>query len=342
MIRRSDFLPAGGLSNRHLQTILASIALRQHPRLPLRRQTVDLPDGDFVHVDWTDGDGPIVVILHGLEGSSRSRYAGALMAAVQAAGWRAALVHFRGCSGEPNRLQRSYHAGETGDIDFVVRQIRAEHPGVPLAGAGYSLGGNVLLKYLGETGADCPLGSAVAVSVPFDLQEAAATVSRGFSRFYSRMLVGKMRRRLRRQFRGRETPAPLRRLGHLRTFYEFDDQVTAPLHGFADAAAYYRWCSSRRYLAAIRVPTLIIHALDDPFISPAGVPREDELGARVTLEISERGGHVGFLAGPAPWRLHNWLEPRIVRFLAPFLGGREAATHRPRAAAAAAGAPPVG
>jgi predicted alpha/beta-fold hydrolase len=312
-IRPSAFAPARWLSNRHLQTILPNSPLRPRRRLILRNDVLELADGDFLRLEWLDGDGPIIVILHGLEGSSRSRYARGIIAALGCAGYRVVLMTFRGCGGVPNRLARSYHAGDTGDLASLLDHLSANHPGVPVAALGYSLGGNALLKYLGERGADTCLRTAIAVSVPFDLQDSCEAMSIGFSRLYQRILLSHLKESTKRKFSTRPTPFDLRPGLAAKDFEGFDDRITAPLHGFAGAPDYYRKSSCRGYLKGIAIPTLIVHAADDPFMTRAAIPTAAELAPSVTLELSERGGHVGFVEGETPWTLRCWLEDRIVR-----------------------------
>jgi predicted alpha/beta-fold hydrolase len=281
----------------------------------LRRERLTLPDGDFIDIDWSaDTPGPIVLVLHGLQGSARSHYVRSLVVAAQDRNWQAAVMHFRGCSGEPNRLARSYHSGETGDLAHVVDTLVQRHPGRPLGVVGYSLGGNALLKWLGETGAAAPVGAAVAVSVPFDLAKAADRMAAGLSRLYQWHLVGSLKRSLRRKFRELPAPVDFGDLRRLRTFRQFDQAVTAPLHGFAGAADYYERCSSRQFLPHIGKPTLIVHARDDPFMTADTAPSPDELSQLTRLELSRHGGHVGFVTGP-PWRPRYWLDSRILDFL---------------------------
>lgn len=278
-----------------------------------------MPDGDFVDLSWSPGKtGPLVLVLHGLEGSITSPYARGLLAAIHARGWRGVLMHFRGCSGRRNRLDRSYHSGDTGDIAFLVRTLRVRFPGVPLAAAGFSLGGNALLKYLGESGRDAGLDAAAAISVPYVLAAGAARLNSGFSRLYQWHLLRHLRRKVADKFRGREMQAldlSAGQLQQLDNFWKFDHAVTARLHGFRDVHDYYTRSSSRQYLHGIRVPTLLIHARDDPFMTPAAIPAAAELAACVTLELSEQGGHVGFVSGKLPWRPRYWLEERIPAFL---------------------------
>jgi len=316
-----DFRPPWWLASPHLQTLWQTLC-RVAPVPSLRRERLTLPDGDFLDLDWTEGrEGePVVLILHGLEGSSRSAYARGLLQAVRRRGWRGAVMHFRGCSGEPNRLERSYHSGETGDLEHVVTTLRAREPATALAAVGFSLGGNVLLKWLGERGAGTPLRAAVAVSVPFVLALCAERLESGFSRFYQWWLIRSLRRRLYRKFAAHPAPPfPLGQMPRWRTFRVFDDRVTAPLHGFRDADDYYRRASSRPFLPAIRVPTLIVQARDDPFVHPQALPHPGELSPTTRLELSERGGHVGFVAGGAG-RPRYWLEARIPAYLAGYLG----------------------
>lgn len=285
--------------------------------LSLRRERLELPDGDFVDLDWTPGgSGPIVALFHGLEGSARSPYARGMLAALHRRGWRGVIMHFRGCSGEPNRLARSYHSGDTGDIAFFIDTLRRREPHAPLAAVGYSLGGNALLKWLGEAGMAAGLRAAAAVSVPFLLNRAADRLDRGFSKLYQWKLLRDLRRSVRRKFHGQQAPIDISALKTLRRFWEFDDQITARLHGFSGVDHYYASSSCRRYLTEIRVPTLLIHARNDPFMSPDAIPSAKELAPSLTLEVSADGGHVGFVAGRWPWRGEYWLEQRIPEYLA--------------------------
>lgn len=314
----APFTPGWWCRNPHLQTIIPN-RLRPAPAVCLRRERVELADGDFVDIDWTArADGPIVLLLHGLQGSSRSRYALGLARAIHGAGWRAAVVHFRGCSGEPNRLPRSYHSGETGDIAHVAEILKQREPRTPLAAVGISLGGNVLLKWLGESGTASPLAAAVAISVPFLLDRAADRLAVGFARLYQWELLYSLRRAIEEKRRLVALPieADLKTFKHMR---DFDDRITAPLHGFRDAAHYYAECSARKFLGGIRVPTLLLQAQDDPFMSPDVIPQPQELPADVTLEVHARGGHVGFVGGPWPWRPRYYLEERVPDFLASHL-----------------------
>ncbi len=283
----------------------------------MARERLELDDGDFIDLDWTTRpSGPRLLVLHGLEGCSRSHYVRGLAATLHAMGWRVVAMHHRGCSGEPNRLPRTYHSGETGDLSRVVRELRRREPDVPLCAAGYSLGGNVLLKWLGERGASAEVDAAVAVSVPMLLDVAAERLTRGLSRFYQWYLLRLMRRKLVAKFsEWEEPPIDLSRHRSWRTMNAFDDAVTAPLHGFRDAQDYYRRSSARRFLAGIAVPTLILHARDDPLMSEAVIPAPGELSESTTLELCENGGHVGFIGGASPAEADYWLERRIPEFV---------------------------
>ena len=311
MITTSSFRPAWWLRGPHLQTLYPSLFRRRaHP--VLQRERLELADGDFIDLDWCgDSSGPVVLVLHGLEGSLQSHYTGGILQALAASGYRAGLMYFRGCSGDPNRLARSYHSGETGDLASVLQHIRRRHRDTPVAVIGYSLGGNVLLKWLGETGSDNDVATAVAVSVPFDLDLAARKLERGLSRIYQRHLLQKLRHSAAARSRRAALPLSAAQLGALKTFRQFDNAVTAPLHGFRDVDDYYNRSSSRAFLRGIITPTLIIHAQDDPFLPATAIPTGEMLGPATTLELSAAGGHVGFIAGDRPGRPRYWLETRI-------------------------------
>ncbi len=315
----SDFRPPWWLRSAHLQTVYASL-FRRGPALELRRERIELADGDFLDLDWTPGEqGPIVVILHGLEGCSDSPYARGMLGTAHAHGWRGVVMHFRGCSGEPNRLARSYHSGDTRDLADVVSILRAREEAPAMAAVGYSMGGNVLLKWLGERGADAPLVAAATVSVPYSLSLTADRLARGLSRVYQRRLISDLRGKLHRKFSGRTSPIDLDQADNSRNFWEFDDWVTAPLHGFKDVHDYYARSSSKQYLRDIGIPTLMLHAEDDPFMTPEVLPSPDELSRSTALEVSAHGGHVGFVHGSVPWRPRYWLEERIPAFLQTYL-----------------------
>ncbi|MCB1738611.1 MAG: hydrolase [Gammaproteobacteria bacterium] len=313
----SDFKPAPGLGGAHRQT-LYPVGFRPRPALALRHERLELADGDFLDIAHSGpAEGPILLMFHGLEGSLDSHYARPWMQTFHAIGWRTVFMHFRNCSGEPNRLPRAYHSGETGDIAHVIDTLHQREPNTPLAAVGVSLGGNALLKYLGERGTDTPLTTAVAVSVPFRLDRAADRMERGISRLYQWHLLRHLRAHTRAKFRHMPSPIDLSRLDAMTTFRRFDDAVTARLHGFAGVDDYYTRSSSRQFLKAIRIPTLILHAEDDPFMTPDAIPAANELSPDVTLELSKHGGHVGFVgAGPNRY----WADARIAAHLAHYPG----------------------
>lgn len=329
-IIESDFRPAWWLPGPHLQTIWPSLA-RRRPRLALSSRRIELADGDFIDLALGDGSGPRVLVIHGLEGDVQSHYAGTLLDALSRRGYRPIFMHLRGCSGEPNRLARSYHSGASDDLHEVLTHLARDPEGAPLAAIGFSLGGNLLLKYLGErggaTGDDAPLLQAgIAVSAPFVLRDAMLRLDLGASRLYRRYLIDKLVRAFQRKFA--VLPCPLAMdIAAIHDFNQFDEQVTAPLSGFAGVFDYYNRASCRQFLPRITAPTLIIHSLDDPFMFPATVPFEHELGPGITLELTRHGGHVGFVAGNLPWRAVHWVEGRILDFLQDVPGG--SAEHPP-------------
>lgn len=317
-----QFSPSQWLRNRHLMTITASL-VRVLPRLPVHRERWELPDGDFLDVDRLDGatsEAPTVLICHGLEGSSQAGYVLGVMEQARARGLASVALNFRSCSGEPNRLPRFYHSGETSDLGYVIDRLLAEHPGRALGLVGFSLGGNVVAKYLGERGAAVPDGvrAAAVVSVPFDLARCCAAIDG--SDLASLVYRERFLRRLRpkalakaRRFPGLIDEARVHRARSLR---EFDDAVTAPLHGFASAEDYYERSSSGPLLPEVRRPLLVISAEDDPFVPGSTLPlRALRENAHVTAQVSAAGGHVGFLSGP-PWALRRWAEEQAAEFIA--------------------------
>ncbi|MGR8941875.1 MAG: hydrolase [Gammaproteobacteria bacterium] len=325
MIITSAFKPAWWLKNAHLQTIFPAFFRRARPPRTLRRERLLTPDNDFLDIDCCGEDGqPIVILLHGLTGSSQSGYIKGLQHRLAALGLRTVALNFRGCSGESNRLARCYHSGETGDIDFVYRTLRQREPETPIAAAGFSLGGNVLLKWLGERGDSLDVFAAVAVSVPLVLNICATKLDRGFSKIYRRSLLSELKQYVRLKLQhlealGLEAEADkIRRLGSLAaitSFWQYDDVVVARLHGYRDVHDYYQRSSSRQFLKSIAVPTLIIQAVDDPFMTVEVLPEAHELSPSVHLEKTQGGGHVGFVAGSFPFRPRYWLEQRIPEFL---------------------------
>lgn len=320
------FTPAFGLGNPHLQTLWGPL-WRKTTHLQRQRERLWLQDGDFLDLDWHgphDVQAPLVLVLHGLTGSSNSPYVAGVQKALASQGWASVALNWRGCSGEPNLLARSYHSGASEDLAAVIAHLRSKRPLAPLYAVGYSLGGNVLLKHLGETGQACGLQGAAAVSVPFRLDQCADRIGLGFSRVYQKHFMREMLAYIRakqRQFleEGRQdalnTLAALGSLEKMRTFWDFDGRVTAPLHGYLSAEDYYRRASSRYFLATIAIPTLIIQAADDPFIFAHSLPEASELAPGTEFELHAKGGHVGFVDGTLRHPSY-YLERRIPAWMA--------------------------
>jgi predicted alpha/beta-fold hydrolase len=241
-----------------------------------------------------------------------SPYVASLFQTFNQAGYRVVLMSFRGTSGEPNRLPRAYHAGDTADLDYFLNILKLREPATQKAVVGISLGGNVILKWLGETGSQSLIDGAVAVSVPFQLHNAAAQINKGFSRVYQARILEKLRTFSLQKLDliNSQLSITKQSLLSIKTLCDFDEQITAPLHGFANAKEYYKKSSSRQYLRQILTPTLIIHALDDPFMTPDILPTPQELPSDVLLELSKYGGHVGFIME----KNKGWLEQRIPKF----------------------------
>ncbi len=316
------YSPPWWLSSPHVQT-LAGKFLRAAPRRMLTAERIETPDGDFLDIDWmpeTDPSAPLVLVLHGLEGHTKRGYMVQAFLALADRGMRAVGLNFRGCSGEANRTPRFYHSGETEDVGFVLDFLRERLPARPLMALGFSLGGNVLLKYLGEQGTKnaAPLSAAVAISVPYDLSAGADALERGgmakiYVDYFLRSLLAKVRAK-------REILANILDLDAVwasTTLREFDDTATAKLHGFTDAEDYYQKSSSNCFIPSIRVPTLLLHSRDDPFLPAAALPRTAiEANPFLTLTLTEGGGHVGFFEGGPPWHPAFWAEEQSASFLA--------------------------
>ncbi len=308
------FKPAWWLNSPHLQTLWSSL-FRAKNSLIITNERIELNDGDFIDLGWAGfGAGPRVLILHGLNGNLDSHYVNGMLAAITSKGWRGIVMHFRGCSGIPNRLARSYHSGETGDLQTIVNMLIKRESESPLFVIGYSLGGNVLLKALGENVLNNNVQAAVAVSVPFELNRTADHLCNGFSKIYQWRLVNELKRSHRKKFLNVVDPLKIKNLASLRTFWQFDNAITAPLHGFKNAAEYYSKSSSRQYLNQITTPTLILHSRDDPFTPLDSIPSKAEVSKFVDLELTDQGGHVGFVSGNYPWQPQYWLENRILNY----------------------------
>lgn len=312
------FKPAWWLRNSHLQTIWPVLCRGEIKDLQLVRERIELPDGDFLDIDWVnkDKDLPIILVLHGFEGSINSHYAKGTLHCLAKNGWRAAFMHFRGCSGEPNRLVRGYHSGATDDVSYVTHYLNNRETQPVVAAVGYSLGGNMLLKWLGETKNKNPLKAAIAISVPFDLHVASKKIEIGFSRLYQWYLVKFAKEKLLNKFKSTlPQKFDVETLAAISSLRDYDSVYTVPVHGFESVDEYYTQTSSRHYLKDIQVPTLLLHAKDDPFMTEAAIPQPHELSKKVKLELTDTGGHVGFITGIVPWRPIYWLETRIPEFL---------------------------
>jgi predicted alpha/beta-fold hydrolase len=327
------FTPARGLHNPHLQSVLAN-SLRSKNGVNFRRQRLDTPDGDFIDLDfadvpgmsWTDlgNDSPIVLLLHGLEGSARRSYAYETYKQLAQRGIRSVGLNFRSCSGEMNRTPRLYHAGATDDVALAMNWLNEQFPDVAKGMVGFSLGANMLLKYLGENGADldsqvktaCPelVEAAVAVSPPFDMVAGADVFCHGTGRLYAHMFLRSLKAKTQAHAHLLADKIDVERVLHAKTVAEFDDALTAPLHGFDDALDYYQQCRSGNFLPDIQVPTLLLRALDDPFFADdvEWVTKADN--PHLITGFTEHGGHVGFMEGFLQRQF--WAERQAARFLA--------------------------
>jgi uncharacterized protein len=313
------FHPAWWLTSPHGQTIAGRLLRRPAPP-PFERVRLDTPDGDFIDIDippTPSDDAPIAVLFHGLEGSARRGYAINTYRELFHLGVASVGVNFRSCSGEPNRTARFYHSGETGDIRFAVDYVAARFPGRRVGAVGFSLGGNALLKCLGEDGDEARLSCAVAVSVPYDLAAGArlleqSAMGRFYSRHFIKSLIGKAELKLSLL----ADACDMERVRRARTFYEFDDAATAPLHGFGGVDDYYARSSSAQFVAHIRRPVLLLHAEDDPFVPMSAFPTAAaRANSCISTVVTKTGGHVGFIGG-APWAAAFWAERQAARFLA--------------------------
>lgn len=314
---RALFQAPWWLPGAHLQTVYP--LLRKPPAPHLRRERIDTPDGDFVDIDWLHSgaeNAPLLVLFHGLEGSSQSHYARGLFAAAEKLGWRAALPHFRGCSGEPNRLPRAYHSGDSTEIDWLLSHFQRHAGGAPLLAVGVSLGGNALLKWLGEQGETARerLQGAVAICPPLDLTICGHALARGFNRVYTRHFLQTLRPKALEKLARFPGLFDRQRLLDAGTLHAFDDVFTGPIHGFLGADDYWQRASSRPWLRHIKLPTLLLTAANDPFVPLQALPASAECSAHLQHVHLARGGHVGFISGQWPGHL-QWLPEYVTTFL---------------------------
>ena len=305
------WLPSG-----HLQTIYPATCIVK-PQIAFRRERWDAPDGDFIDVDFVDGQPgqPFVVLFHGLEGSSDSHYARAMMADVAARGWSGAVPHFRGCSGEPNLAPRFYHSGDAVEIDWVLRRLhaRVKGGGGKFYVSGVSLGGNAMLRWLGESQHSAEfVDAACSVSAPLDLAQGGVSLSRGFNLLYTKMFLQTLKPKCVAKLQQFPGLFDLDALHAARDLYAFDNVVTAPLHGYRNTDDYWDRASAKHVLNDITVPTLVLNALNDPFLPGKHLPRK--ASQHVVLDYPEHGGHVGFAVGGLPGRL-NWLPQKLIHFM---------------------------
>ena len=320
-----QFKPALGLKNRHFQTLYSALFRKlEFPDIEI--ETYTLEDGDFLECHWNNkpkaqSNTPIAILFHGLAGSGRSPYIFGVMNELEKNGFASVIMHFRGCSGKENRLPRSYHSGDSGDALSWINEVASRFPNSQLFGVGYSLGGNMLLKLLGELKKKSPLSAAVSVSAPMQLDVCADAMTKGFSKFYQHLLLKDLNISLEKKFDRYDMASMInlqkKDVKKLKSFWEFDEVYTAPIHGFKSAQDYYTKCSSKQFLKDITTPTLVIHSLDDPFMTTDILPSENELSEYITLELSEHGGHVGFISGTF-FKPDYWLEKRVVNYFKNF------------------------
>ncbi len=286
----------------------------------------NLKDGDFLECYWhnkqeANSSTPIVILFHGLAGSYKSPYIQGTMNKLAENGFTSVLMHFRGCSGVENRLPRSYHSGESGDALQWIKHVSSNFPNSKIFTIGYSLGGNMMLKLLGELGNNSPITAAISVSAPLQLDICANKMDRGFSKFYQHILLKDLNAALEKKYDtfNMDSHISLKKseIKDLKTFWDFDGAYTAPIHGFDSAQDYYTKCSSKQFLKDIKTPTLIVHSSDDPFMTTDILPSEDEISKYITLEVSQYGGHVGFIEGTF-FKPEFWLEKRVVNYFTAF------------------------
>lgn len=318
----SSYIAPAWLPGAHLQTIVPARFMRA-PFVQYRRERWDTHDGDFVDVDFATPEpvadqAPLLVMFHGLEGDSQSHYARSIMRWFADRGWRGLVVHFRGCSGEPNRLPRAYHSGDSDEGDWILHAVHRRWPSAPLYAVGVSLGGNMLAKWAGEREQDASFVTAAAsIGSPLDLAAGGAALGRGVNMIYTRMFLTTLRSKALHKLQQFPHIARddqyLRRLRASRNLYEFDNEYTAPLHGFRDTEDYWDKASGKPWLKSVCIPHLVLNARNDPFVPASSLPRPQDVSAAVELEQPEHGGHIGFARGPWPGRI-DFIAERLERF----------------------------
>ena len=318
----APFVPAFGIGSGHAQTLYPALCRKQIAP-SISKERFELDDGDFVDCFWherasIDDNRDIVVLFHGLEGSFNSPYILGMMRRLGEEGYSSVLMHFRGCSNEDNRLHYSYHSGKTDDAKAWIEELVIRYPNSNIHTIGYSLGGNMMLKLIGEYGDTSPIKSAISISAPLKLDICADRIDRGFSKIYQKHLMKSLRKKLTQKYQIHDMEShigiDIEEVQDLKTFWEFDDIYTAKVNGFSSAQEYYEASSAIGHLRDITTPTLIIQALDDPFMTPDILPTKEEISPFVVLEVYPHGGHVGFVSGTIRRPVY-WLEDRISHFL---------------------------
>lgn len=319
MIKYSTFKPPWWLKNAHIQSCMKSI-FRPGVIGQVHWETLDLPDGDFIDLSWHDSNhynnpsSPLIILLHGLEGSVNSSYIQWAISQLNVMGWTAVTMHFRSCSGRINCLSRTYHGGDTTDLHVLLDQLSRRFPGRPMAAVGFSIGGNVLLNYLAES-QDNPLLCTVVVSVPFELGACTSTLAS----FYQKRLLNKMKKKIARKISmGQVQPVSLKDLSKINSLRDFDERITAKMFGFINADDYYSQASSRSCLSLIQTPTKIIQAEDDPFVPKYALPSASELSSSTQMHISHWGGHLGFVNQVNGCLVSDYLEKEIAFYFEKF------------------------
>lgn len=322
MHQTSQFKPAWWLTNPHMQTLGAKL-FRRNPIVTFP-ENIELPDGDFIELAWTEvptsnNSKPITVVLHGLEGSKDSHYANRMLAAIKSKDWIGVLMHFRGCGEMTNRKANSYHSGDTRDLSYLTKLLHSSYSQTEFSILGFSLGGNVLTKYLAQE-PNNPYKAATVICAPLDLASCSARINKGFSKLYQKYLLDmlkastlvKVKAKLIRDITKEQIKA-------IKNIKEFDNNITAPLNGFDNAEDYYEKSSGKQVLNQIKQPCLFIHAADDPFLCHQSTLPTKILPSNITFEVSNGGGHVGFIYGKNPFRPKFWLEHRTLNYLAQFI-----------------------
>ncbi len=314
LIDQSFYNPPAYLQNGHLQIFINTL-LRKPELLQYNRERISTDDGDFLDLDWLKNNSPRLAILcHGLEGDTRSNTILGVAGALQKKGWDILAWNFRSCGGVMNQTARFYHGGATDDLERVVQHAFLSHPAQKIALVGFSLGGNLILKYLGETERDPRITRAVTFSVPVDLSASALRMAITENRIYMRHFLKSLREKIVKKRPLLPKNLAFDRLPQIRTFHEFDDLFTAPIHGFQNAVDYYRQASAQNYLKNIKIPTLLVNAQNDPFLAPSCFPKEiAREHSSLFLETPRSGGHCGFL--PENRQGECWSESRTIAFL---------------------------